>query len=123
MNRDELRELQFITPIANILSIVEHGILSHVRAARLPHSSVAMPAMQDRRSQVVVPGGSRRLHEYANLYICARNPMLYLRRHQEICVLAVSPDVLDLPDVIVTDQNAGGDYVSFRPAPDGLRFG
>jgi hypothetical protein len=121
MNREELQELHFITAIENLPSIVEQGILSHVRAAGLPHCSIAMQTMQDRRAQVVVPRG-RRLHEYANLYICGRNPMLYLRRHQPVCVLAVSTAVLDVPGVIVTDENAGGDYVSFHPAPQGLCY-
>lgn len=39
--------------------------------------------------------------------------MLFLRRHrhQELCVLRVSPAVLDLPGVVVTDQNAASDHV------------
>ena len=52
--------------------------------------------------------------------------MLFKRRaqHADICVLRVSPDVLDLPGVIVTDMNAAGKdlYVSFRLAPNGLQF-
>lgn len=121
MERRELQELHYITPICNVPSIVEHGILSHVRAARIEHRSVAMQEMQDRRSKIRVPGG-RKLHEYVNLYVCARNPMLYRRLSQRhaLCILSVSTDVLDLPDVVVTDRNAGGDYVQFRPAPDGL---
>jgi hypothetical protein len=123
MERNELQELHFITPLCNIPSILQHGILSHVRAARLPHQSVAMEVIQDRRVAVRVPGG-RPLHEYVNLYICARNPMLYKRQaqHVTICVLSVSPDVLDLPRVIVTDSNASSEYVRFAPAPDGLRI-
>jgi hypothetical protein len=48
-----------------------------------------MPEIQRRRAGRVVPGG-RSLHEYVNLYICARNPMLYLRRamHAKLCVLS-----------------------------------
>ena len=121
MERHQLSELHYITPICNVSSIMRDGILSHVRAAQLHHGSVAMQEMQGRRAQVRVPGG-RILHEYANLYVCARNPMLYKRldQRQQLCILSVSTDVLDLPDVIVTDRNAGGDYVQFRPAPDGL---
>jgi hypothetical protein len=122
MNRDELRELHFITPIDNVQSIVRHGILSHVRAVALVHKSVAMPEIQDLRAKVVIPGTGRRLHEYANLYICGRNPMMYKRRSEPVCVLAVSTDVLDIAGVIVTDQNAAGSYVSFRAAPGGLRY-
>ena len=121
MERRELHELHYITPICNVPSVLRNGILSHVRASRLQHESVAMPAMQDRRARVRVPGG-RSLHEYANLSICARNPMLYLRRHQEICVLKVSTEVLDLPDVVITDSNASSEYVRFVAAPTGLRI-
>ena len=122
MNRHELAELHFITPIDNVPSIVRWGILSHVRAARLLHRSVAMQEIQDLRARVAIPGAGRRLHEYANLYVCGRNPMLYKRRLEAVCVLAVSTDVLDVAGVIVTDQNAAGTYVSFRAAPGGLRY-
>ena len=40
--------------------------------------------------------------------------------HDEICVLQVSPAVLDIPGAVVTDMNAGSDYVHFSAAPGGL---
>ena len=40
--------------------------------------------------------------------------------HQSICVLRVSPNVLDIAQTVVTDMNAGSDYVHFSAAPDGL---
>ena len=121
MRRDELEELHCITPIGNVASILEHGILSNMRAEKLPHTSVAMPEMQDLRRKVIVPGG-RPLHQYANLYLCGRNPMMSKRRdsHSELCVLRVRPDVLDLPNVVITDQNAGSRYVRFAASPSGL---
>lgn len=121
MERSELLELHFITLISNIPSIMERGILSNIRSRKVQHDSIAMSEMQTRRARVRVPGG-RRLHEYANLYICGRNPMLYKRLDQRdrLCVLAISTDVLDLQGVIITDQNAGGDYKQFKPAPQGL---
>jgi len=123
VTRDELIELHYITPIANVASVLRHGILSHRRARRFAPQSIAMQVVQDRRAGVRVPGG-RMLHEYANLYVCARNPMLFKRRadHERICVLRVSPAVLDLPDVVVTDQNAASGYCRFEPAPVGLRI-
>jgi len=123
MERHELQELHYITPICNVPSILQYGILSYARAARFQHQSVAMQEIQDRRAQVCVPGG-RSLHEYANLYICGRNPMLYRRlgQHLTICVLFVSVDILDLPGVIISDSNASSDYVRFAAAPDGLRI-
>jgi len=118
---DELDELHYIAPHSNVLSICRLGILSHRRAEKVDHESVAMQEIQDRRTKVVVPGG-RRLHEYVNLYVCARNPMLYKRQgqHAELCILRISPDVLDLPGVVVTDANASSPYVRFAAAPHGL---
>jgi len=121
MKRQDLTELHYIVAIENVPSILEHGILSNIQASRLPHQSVAMQAMQDRRAKKTVPGG-RKLHSYANLYICGRNPMLYLRQAKEVCVLAVSPDVLDLDRVVVADGNAGGDYCRFADGASGLRI-
>ncbi|MDY6909565.1 MAG: DarT ssDNA thymidine ADP-ribosyltransferase family protein [Thermodesulfobacteriota bacterium] len=121
MERHELTELHYITPIANVPSILEKGILSHNRAKRVEHQSVVMNEIQDRRAKVTIPGG-RRLREYVNLYICARNPMMYKRQAQfkELCVLKISPDVIDLPRVVVSDRNASSEYAIFKAAPGGL---
>jgi hypothetical protein len=80
-----------------------------------------MQEIQERRAKVKVPGG-RRLHEYVNLYISARNPMLYLRRgdHESLCVLQISPEVLDLDGVVIADRNASSDYCLFGQAPSAL---
>src|SRR5438067_5304602 len=121
MERSQLTELHFITPIANLPSILQDGILSHVRAEQIGHQSVAAAEIQNRRAGKSVPGG-RPLHEYANLYFHARNPMTARRRdqHADLCVVRVSTDVLDLFGVVVTSQNASSDYAAFRPAADGL---
>ncbi len=123
MKREDLRELHYITPIANLISILENGILSHKRAASIPHESVAMREIQDRREIKVVPG-TRPLHDYVNLYICARNPMMYKRQsyHREICVIRVSPSVLDIPGTVISDQNASSNYARFGSAPDALHL-
>lgn len=121
MTRDELEELHYITPVANVRSILNRGILSHKLAAELDHKSVAMHEIQDRRTNVVVPGG-RPLHEYANLYICARNPMLYKRheQHRSLSVLRIHTDVLDIAGAVIADSNASSDYARFSASPGGL---
>ncbi|MGH9338515.1 MAG: DUF4433 domain-containing protein [Acidobacteriota bacterium] len=121
MRREELSELHYIAHMDNVQLILRLGILSNRSASKVGHTSVAMQEVQDRRAEVVVPGG-RKLHEYANLYICARNPMLYQRQgqHLDLCVLQVNKDVLDLLGVVVTDANASSDYVRFAAAPAGL---
>jgi hypothetical protein len=107
-------EFQCIMPIVNLGSVLEHGILSYERAARLPHRSVAMQPVQDRRDQKQVPGGLR-LHQYANLYFHARNPMLFRRLSEvsELCVLRVSTKALEVEGTVIADQNAASDYVRF----------
>lgn len=121
MERERLKELHYITPIANVPSILELGILSYRRANEISHNSIAMQDVQNIRAARKVPG-ARKLHEYANLYLCGRNPMLYKRlgQRRSIAVLRVSPEVLDLPGVAVSDGNAASGYTRFRPGSTGL---
>ena len=115
-------ELYSIMPIANVPSVLCHGILSHARAVRMPHADVSMPEVQARRSQVQVPMGMP-LHQYANLYFCARNPMLFKlkERCQGLCVLCVSLAVLDITGAVVSDMNASSSYARFYPPAEGMR--
>lgn len=115
-------ELHSIMPLVNIPSVWRYGILSHDEAAKLPHDSVALSAIQERRDVKRVPGGLK-LHQYANLYFCARNPMLYLRKGEapSLCILRIDKHVLSLPDVVLADRNASSDYVRFLKSPEGLR--
>lgn len=109
-------------PIENIPSVMENGILSHEKAIKLPHKDISLSDIQGRRDKVKI--GAYNLHQYANLYFCAHNPMLSRRRDQndEICVLRVSKNILILPEVVLTDRNAGCDYryTSFFKSPQGL---
>jgi len=106
LKRSDVKELYYITPIANLLSIMQYGILSNELSKKLPHESLA----------------ARKLHEYANLYFDAHNPMLsrIRDRNSQICVLCVDPSILDMSDVIISDQNASSNYVRFYPVKAGL---
>lgn len=121
MDLEDIPELHFIASIADALSIIQRGILCHRLAQRYSHQDLSMPEVQERRSKRIVPGG-RPLHEYANLYIHARNPMLFVRRelHAKICVFRISTDVLYLPGAVIADGNAASDYTAFWPSPVGL---
>lgn len=111
-----VKEFQCIMPLENIPSVLKHGILSNERSAKLPHRSVAMAEVQERRDRKQVPGGLK-LHQYANLYFHARNPMMYKRKEHvaDLCVLCVSLDVLKVEGVVLADCNASSDYVRFLP--------
>lgn len=99
-------------PIANLSSVLINGILSNAESDRICHTSVAMAEIQLKRENVQIPNGLK-LHDYANLYFDARNPMMYKRKEEDICVLKIAPEILDLPDVVISDQNASSKYVRF----------
>jgi hypothetical protein len=107
-------EFQCIMALENIPSVLKLGILSNERAAAVKHYSVAMQEVQERRDLKHVPGGLR-LHQYANLYFHARNPMLYKRKSEaeKLCVLRVSTDVRHIEGMVMTDRNASSDWVRF----------
>ena len=77
MEREELTEFHYITPINNMRSILKNGVLSHKLAKDIEHDSIAAPEIQDLRAKSIGPQGAR-LHDYVNLYFHARNPMMYL---------------------------------------------
>jgi hypothetical protein len=109
-------EFQCIMPMENIPSVLKHGILSFEAASRIEHHSVALEDAQEKRDAKQVPGGLR-LHQYANLYFHARNPMMSKRRARadDLCVLRVSTSVLEVDGVVLADRNAagGGQWVRF----------
>lgn len=115
-----IAELYSIMPVSNLSSVMRYGILCHEKAATLPHGDISMAAIQERRDSVRVPGGLM-LHQYANLYFDARNPMMYKRRLQvdQLCVLSIAGTILQVDDVVIADQNASSDYVRFYAA-DGI---
>ncbi|MGH8900659.1 MAG: DarT ssDNA thymidine ADP-ribosyltransferase family protein [Egibacteraceae bacterium] len=126
MQRSLVHEVHFIAPHANVASILELGILSHQLAnQRVPgHTRIDNPDVQQQRdTHPIWTGTTRRsLLSYANLYIHARNAMLYklLDSEEELTVLAVDSRVLDLPDAMVTDRNAAAYTRKALPAHEGL---
>ena len=122
MNRTDVKELHFITYIVNVPSILRSGIISRNKAIRenVQFKDISEPGVQDRRKKKI-PGTSKELHDYVNLYFDAHNPMLSARRSEndEICVLRVDTGILGLNGVIVTDKNAARECW-FKPVDDGL---
>ena len=130
MRLSDFNELHYITDISNVPSIMEKGILSYNRAKNIPHKSVAMIDVQKKREKKRIPGG-KPLHDYVNLYFCARNPMLYkllyepsnqhgLQPRFKLCVLKISKEILSIKGVFITDGNAASDDTHFFPFPEGL---
>lgn len=123
MNRADIKELYFITHIDNMKSIALHGIVSRNLAKKkmLNFSDISEEGVQNRRSGKKIPGTNKVLHDYANLYFDAHNPMLSARRskNNEICVLKIKNEVLDFKDVIITDKNAARECW-FKTVVEGL---
>lgn len=119
MKRSDLNELHYISPIENLNLICQQGILSHANSKQISIKSVALESVQNKRSKKLVPNG-RPLHDYANLYICARNPMMYKRRSEKLVVVRINTDVLNLTGVVIADGNAASEYTAFWPSPSGL---
>jgi len=109
-------------PIVNIPTVVTRGILCHDEAAKLAHHSVAMQEIQDKRDNVQVPGGLK-LHQYANLYFDARNPMMYKRQSERdsLCVLRVNKAVMETVGAVLSDMNSVSKYVRFL-APTQIKY-
>jgi len=121
MNKCDVAELHFITYIDNIPSILEKGILSHNISRNINFCDISESGVQKRRAKKKIPGTNKSLHDYANLYFDAHNPMLSKRRSQnnKICVLRINNKVLDIDGVIITDQNAARECW-FKTVDEGL---
>ena len=123
------REFYYITPLENLPSILEHGILSHleIRNRRLDPTRIYDEHIVQRRQRRETPD-KKSLWYYVNLYFQPRNPMLYRVLHEAegqgredaIVILGVDRRVLNLPGVWVTDGNAASpDSTFFRPEKAG----
>jgi hypothetical protein len=128
MERSRIRELHYITDIANVGSILDRGIYSHRLAARRVSSRVRIDDVEVQRRRAVkrvkIPGSSRALHDYANLYVNARNAMLFRLLNSgagDLTVLAISPRALDREGVVVADRNAASGVAKFDAAPEGIQ--
>ena len=113
-------EFHNIQPIENIDSILQNGILSYNRASRLPHKSIAMECIQERRDGKRIPDGLV-IHNYACLYFDAHNPMMFrrIREGEKLCVFRVSKEIGEIQGVVFSDQNASSDYARFYSPVDG----
>src|SRR5690242_1940793 len=105
MSRSKVKEFHFITHVDNLPSIMKKGILCNNRMKKEKHHSIALPVIQEKRDHVKLSTG-KELHDYANLYFHARNPMMYKRReeHAKICILQIKPEILDVPGIMVSDR-------------------
>lgn len=116
-----------INDLNNILSIFKYGLLSknNLRRRNIKSVDLSNPEVQSLRARKLVVGRFV-LHDYANLYFDARNPMMYnVTKHSSIddlCVICIDKRVLDLKNTVVTDRNAATELALFETPDKGLKF-
>ncbi len=115
-----VREFHNIQSIENIALILQYGILSYNRASQLPHKSIAMANLQEKRDGKRIPDGLL-IHNYACLYFDAHNPMMFkrIKESENLCVFQVSKDIDKIESVVFSDQNASSNYARFYSPTDG----
>jgi hypothetical protein len=121
-----IAELQYITPISNLDSILTLGILSHSEAKTVFHTSVANAEINSMRADKRLSSG-KSIHDYVNLFFNARNPMLFRcfwdydhgSNPNALCILKVAHTVLWRSNVLVTDGNAAHHRTTDAPLTAG----
>lgn len=71
------RRLYNIVHMDNVSSILSKGIRSHNSMVSCSHKGISLLGVQSRRAEVSFEKLGTKLHDYANLYFDARNPMMY----------------------------------------------
>jgi hypothetical protein len=104
------QKLYYMAHYENLGSILERGILSHalVAQAGLVHVDISQPGAQQWRARPE-PVSGYAIPAYVPLYFNPRNPMLYVRRHQqhELVLLCVSANAVKTAgQALFTDGNA-----------------
>lgn len=122
----KVQYLYNINSIKNLKSIFRLGLLSKNEVKKLDLRYVidlSNIEVQSRRDNKKVPNYSF-LHDYANLYFDARNPMMYVQVKNEninhLCVICISKKVLDLEGTVVTDKNAASALSMFLTPKEAL---
>lgn len=126
MTLESIKELHYIAPIANLDSIFNKGILSHNAATPHKKADISMDGVQEIRAKKIIPaeamGEARTIHDCANVYFNAKNPMLSTRRKENttFCVLRLKPELLKEPNAVIADRNAAVKEARFTKVAEGI---
>ena len=132
MISDEYIEIEFlynINHLKNLENIFVYGLLSRNELKKsnfLNNEDISNSSVQNRRANKRIDKEGHTLHDYANLYFDARNPMMYYEVcHVDInclCVICVDKKVLDLKNTLVTDSNASKDMAMIMSPEEGIEL-
>lgn len=114
-NKHGIISLWHITHKNNIAEILSKGILSNIQAYEKANPTDISNSNVQRWRKNIEPIYNRAIHDYAPLYINARNPMLYVKRNiqNELCLIEISLLVLSDKNFIYTDGNAASKNTNF----------
>lgn len=118
-----VQQLYYITHIDNVASILQMGILSHkiIEDRRVKHTPIYDINIISNRKQRLTPANLS-LWDYANLYLQARNPMLYRVvcevAAENIVVIAIDVDVHKLSGTYISVGNAASTTSEILPGSE-----
>ena len=119
-----LEALYHFTHVDNIAPISKHGLLSANRAECYHPVDISDSGVQGARRRKRF--NDRALHEYVPLFFQPRNATLSrwsydpLIGQDRLCVIAIDPQIIRNPDVVITDRNAAAANVKSKIGEEGL---
>lgn len=122
-----VRELYYITHVANISSILKSGIFCHklIEEKKITFTPIYNESIVSNRKWITAPDG-RSLWSFANLYFQARNPMLYqvvrTKSVEDIAVIGIDKSILNWPDIFISNGNAAHSQTEIFPATQGRKI-
>lgn len=108
--------LHFITPVANLNSILQYGLLSRTEIVKrgLEFADISDHEVQPLRARLE-PVFGRPIHDYVPLYLNPKNAMLSARRMEQdrLVILRIDCDHVAMRQPIFTDGNAAAGSTEF----------
>lgn len=126
---EKIKQLFYITHIDNVVSILKHGIMSHqqIEETKIPFTKIYDTQIVSSRQYRQTPD-NKSLWEYANVYLQARNPMLYRvlceKDASEIVIIGIDRSIMANRDSFFSAGNAASyssDIVSIKDSGNAFK--
>lgn len=125
----KLRGLYYITHIDNLSSILEKGILSHIKVLKdkIDFTRIYDEEIVGERKNKRLPDG-RSLWDFANLYFQPRNAMLYRVvffsgvNIDDIIIIGIKQSILNREDIFITTGNAASSYTEILSSKEAKKY-
>ncbi len=120
---EKIKQLFYITHIDNVASILKNGIMSHkmIEDNKIAFTKIYDSGIVSSRKLRKTPD-NKSLWDYANVYLQARNPMLYRvlceKDASEIAVIGIDRSVMQTPGSFFSAGNAASYSSDIVPIKD-----